>query len=335
MGNVYVIRIGACVVALAVCCGCAAVRRAAAEDARKHEPQLSADQEEYPLTDITETTDANGIIWGKGMHNGMLREWRLQIPPTNKKRVPLYAYFHGAAGWMTKYDEFDGIFATSNERILLIGKGGIPEFDWDRNRDDFSWNAANDPQYPRDLDFARKLILYVQETHNVDKSRVYAVGYSGGSFMAQAMAAVHSDLFAACASWAGYLTYRESTFPENFNYKPIPILQMHSTDDPLVLYEPYKPDPALIGAMENFQLWLGHNGCDPANIPEGKSNPKGFTEFEGENCDAPVVHYQYSKLGHGGGDPELAFEWALQFTKQDGYQVNGEDKSSNQNETAD
>jgi poly(3-hydroxybutyrate) depolymerase len=134
--------------------------------------------------------------------------------------------------------------------------------------------------------------------------------------MAQAMAAVHSDLFAACLSWAGYLTYRESTFPEDFNYKPIPILQMHSTDDDLVRYEPYTPDPALIGAMPNFQLWLGHNGCDPADIPKGTSNPNGFIEFAGENCDAPVVHYQYSSVGHGGGDPELAFEWALQFTNQ-------------------
>jgi poly(3-hydroxybutyrate) depolymerase len=170
------------------------VARAASEDKRKHEPQLSADQQAWPLTDIAETTDANGVIWGKGMHNGTLREWRLQIPPTNQKPVPLYAYFHGAGGWMTKYDEFSGILATSNKRVLLIGKGGMPEFDYDRNRDDFSWNAANDPKYPRDLDFARKLILHVQETYNVDKSRVYAAGFSGGSFMAQAMAAVHSDL---------------------------------------------------------------------------------------------------------------------------------------------
>ena len=293
-----------------------AQNRRADEDPRKREPQLSADQEEYPLTDITETTDAKGVIWGKGMHNGILREWRLQIPPTNHKPVPLYAYFHGAAGWMTKFDEFNGILATSNERILLIGKGGMPEFDRDRNRDDFSWNAANDPKHPRDLDFARKLILYVQKTYNVDKSRVYAAGYSGGSFMAQAMAAVHSDLFAASVSWAGYLTYRESTFPEDFNYKPIPILQMHSTDDPLVKYEPYKPDPALIGAMPNFKLWLGHNGCDAADIPEGKPNPNGFIEFVGENCDAPVVHWQYNNYGHGGGNTALAFEWVLQFTKQ-------------------
>ena len=106
ISKAYVVRMGACVLALAVCCGLVAVGRAVAEDPRKHEPQLSADQEEWPLTDITETTDANGIIWGKGMHNGMLREWRLQIPPTNSKPVPLYAYFHGAAGWMTKYDEF-------------------------------------------------------------------------------------------------------------------------------------------------------------------------------------------------------------------------------------
>ena len=103
------------------------------KDAVKREPQLSADQEAHPLTDITETTDANGVIWGKGMHNGVLRDWRLQIPPTNREPVPLYAYLHGAAGWMTKYDEFDGILATSNERILLIGRGGIPDFDWDRN----------------------------------------------------------------------------------------------------------------------------------------------------------------------------------------------------------
>ena len=113
MSKAYVVGIGACVLELAVCCGCVAVKcgtsedarkrepqlsadQGASKDARKHEPQLSADQQEWPLTDITETADANGVIWGKGMHNGMLREWRLQIPPTNKKPVPLYAYFHGA-----------------------------------------------------------------------------------------------------------------------------------------------------------------------------------------------------------------------------------------------
>jgi hypothetical protein len=100
---------------------------------------------------------------------------------------------------------------------------------------------------------------------------------------------------------------------------------MYSTDDRLVLYEPYAPDPALIGAMPNLQFWLGHNGCDPSALPEGKANAKGFMEFAGENCDAPVVHYQYSHRGHGGGDPERAFEWALQFTKQDCSQTNVEE----------
>ena len=76
MGKASVIRIGVCVLALAMCWGFVAVGPRASDDARKSEPQLSADQEAHPLTDITETTDANGVIWGKGMHNGVLREWR-------------------------------------------------------------------------------------------------------------------------------------------------------------------------------------------------------------------------------------------------------------------
>jgi len=76
MGKASVVRTGACVLALSVCFGFVAVGRGTSEDAHKREPQLSADQEAHPLTDITETTDANGVIWGKGMHNGVLREWR-------------------------------------------------------------------------------------------------------------------------------------------------------------------------------------------------------------------------------------------------------------------
>jgi hypothetical protein len=52
MSKAYVIRIGVCVLAVAVCCGCVAVRQEASEDARERIPQLSADQEEYPLTEI-------------------------------------------------------------------------------------------------------------------------------------------------------------------------------------------------------------------------------------------------------------------------------------------
>ena len=76
MGKASVVRTGACVLALSVCFGFVAVGRVASEDAAKREPQLSADQKEWPLTGITETTDAKGVIWGKGMHDGVLREWR-------------------------------------------------------------------------------------------------------------------------------------------------------------------------------------------------------------------------------------------------------------------
>ena len=76
MGKASVVRTGACVLALSVCFGFVVVGRGTSEDAHKREPQLSADQEGWPLTGITESTDANGVIWGKGMHNRVLREWR-------------------------------------------------------------------------------------------------------------------------------------------------------------------------------------------------------------------------------------------------------------------
>jgi polyhydroxybutyrate depolymerase len=100
---------------------------------------------------------------------------------------------------------------------------------------------------PNDIEFTTILLDSLQAKYNVDKNRIYAVGFSNGGMITYEIAYRLSDKFAAIASVSGPLTETNVVPPNN-----IPILHFHAMDDDIIPYS--NVQPAL-----NF--WIKFNKC--------------------------------------------------------------------------
>ena len=110
-----------------------------------------------------------------------------------------------------------------------------------------TWNNADD------VGFTDAILSVLEEKVPVDVGRIYATGMSNGGMMAHRMA-VESPRIAAVASVAGQLavTCRPS--------RPVSVMEFHSEDDPIALYEGRKarhtrrppcPNPLPLGSGRN------------------------------------------------------------------------------------
>jgi polyhydroxybutyrate depolymerase len=106
------------------------------------------------------------------------------------------------------------------------------------------------------------LIDQVAAVANIDRSRVYFVGFSNGGFMAYKLACEHSEHIAAIAILAG------STFKNPADCKAqnkVSVLHIHGTADNIILYEGGvqgngKEYPSV---SETLNQWTTFNGCTP------------------------------------------------------------------------
>ena len=91
--------------------------------------------------------------------------------------------------------------------------------------------------------------------YRIDKSRIYAAGFSGGGMLAHALGCEMSDRFAAIASVAGVLFPKLTCQPA----RPVSILEMHGTADNNVPYLGLPPD--MPSTATTIQFWVTENGC--------------------------------------------------------------------------
>jgi len=108
------------------------------------------------------------------------------------------------------------------------------------------------PKKTDEIGFLRNLINYIKDEmpkeyrFELDTERIYVTGMSNGGFMAHRVACEMSDIIAAAAPVAGTLsnnivsseTYPRGSDPFNCAPKrPVPILHIHSKNDPVVPFE--------------------------------------------------------------------------------------------------
>jgi polyhydroxybutyrate depolymerase len=137
----------------------------------------------------------------------------------------------------------------------------------------FAWNSffsltGCDSLNADDVRFLNELLDELLDTYPIDPQRVYIYGYSSGANMAHRMACSNAERFAGIVSGAGFtLGDPQLCVPS----VPISVLQFHSKDDGLVLYEggnignffadPDNPACEYPGAFELLTRWANHNGC--------------------------------------------------------------------------
>ncbi|KAL7549924.1 hypothetical protein ACHAWF_013179 [Thalassiosira exigua] len=92
-----------------------------------------------------------------------------------------------------------------------------------------------------DVGFLRAMVDVITKEYGIDKRRhVYWTGVSNGCTLSQRMAAEANDIVAAVACTSHYLmkdsTEFISRFQDQYMKKPVPILEIHGSADPIVWY---------------------------------------------------------------------------------------------------
>lgn len=248
---------------------------------------------------------------------GTTRSFVLHLPPlgNSESPLPLVVAFHGGGGRASGYAEYAGLDAVADrERFAVVYPDGSGRF----GRRPLTWNAGGCCGFAMheevdDVGFTRALVEEVARLAPIDRRRVYATGHSNGAMMSYRVAAEAPDLVAAIAPVAGAMSLErfEAT-------RPVPVLHVHSVDDPRALYEGGLGPPFPLTRTRvhhnpveaELQRWISLNGCPPSPVvvTHRAADEAGHTatHLRWAPCEsgADIELWKLTGAGHGwpGGD---------------------------------
>lgn len=169
-------------------------------------------------------------------HGGRTRSYLTHVPPQARGggALPVVLSFHGGGGNAEHQREQTGMNPLANEKGFLVV---YPDGTGRRKDKLLTWNAGTCCGYASangvdDVGFTRAVVADLARRTNIDRKRVYATGMSNGAMMSYRLAVEAPDLIAAIAPVAGSMSL------ESFHVtSAMPILHIHSIDDPRAHYE--------------------------------------------------------------------------------------------------
>ncbi len=226
-------------------------------------------------------------------HDNQEREYILYIPAsyTGDSPVPLLFNFHGytsSASDQMAYGNFRTI-ANTEGFIVVHPQGSI--FNGNTHWNVGGWTIGSTAD---DIGFTEAMLDALIADYNIDETRIYSTGFSNGGYFSFRLACELKDRFAAVASVGGSIT---PLIAGNCNPKsPMPILQIHGTDDGVINYNGGIWSWSIFDLM---QYWTGHNNGDitpkTTTIPDNNPNDGSTVEhlvYEGGDRGTTVEHFK-------------------------------------------
>ncbi len=282
------------------------------------------------LASVGTSAAADAPALGPGTHDLRVqvgdreRSYFLHLPPGTRPEagLPLVIAFHGGGGNASGYREYAGLDRVADrEKFVVVYPDGTGKL----GRRLLTWNAggccgAAAQSGVDDVGFARVLVDAVARLVPLDRTRVYATGHSNGAMMSYRVAAEAPDLVAAIAPVAGAMSL------EPFAAKtPMPVLHIHSVDDPRALYAGGLGPPFPLtrkrvdhNAVEvELERWRILDGC-PAEVrvvEERREAATGHTarHLRWAPCEsgAEVELWKLTGAGHGWPGSKTGREWLV------------------------
>jgi polyhydroxybutyrate depolymerase len=163
-----------------------------------------------------------------------------------------------------------------------------------------------------ELVFAKELIADIKTKVCVDEKRIYTAGFSNGGMMSQMLACKAADIFAAAFPMGSTLTIPQDQCKPS---RPIPIMLINGTKDPLVGYD----SAGLAGGLSvpaDYKLWQTKNGC--TGEPETTFQKGKTTCTTYKNCKAGAETAACVVEGMGHCVPGMKLESAQNCLTKDG-----------------
>ena len=200
-------------------------------------------------------------------HDGATRSFILHVPADVKPNGSLIMVMHGYMGSAGEIMDYSGFNAIADREGFIVA---YPE----GTRDQFGYrffNVGYDHHATStvdDLGFVSALTSNLQQQLNVTPSRTFMVGMSNGGDMAHFMACTNSKLYGAMASVTGVLM--KHIHDDCAPAKPLPVLQIHGTDDAISYFggdmENKAGYGAYLGIPETVQFWAEANGLNKKEL---------------------------------------------------------------------
>jgi polyhydroxybutyrate depolymerase len=163
------------------------------------------------------------------------------------------------------------------------------------------WHDGADLHGIDDVKFIDQLITYMVKTYNADPDRVYVTGISNGGFMTARLACQLNQRIAAVALVAASLDIDEGYDLQ----RPMPVLYMHGTSDPIVDYKGGKLFGRKIYSQDEvIKKWVTLDQCDPmplvTEIPDAAHDGTSILkeEYNNPKNGLKVIGYTIIKGGH-------------------------------------
>ncbi|MCK1425476.1 dienelactone hydrolase family protein [Bradyrhizobium sp. 180] len=238
--------------------------------------------------------------------NGVKRSYTAQLPA--KKPAPLVVVLHGKT-----QRGADMVARTAwpqlarREGLAVVFPDGLNHA-WADARTKAGPALRGPPEGTDDVAFIAKLIEKLVADGTADAKRVYVTGISNGGAMAMTLACARADLLAAAASVIMNLT--DEAAVTCHPSRPLPILIMNGTADPLVPYEGgrgsgYYAADGFWSTDETLAFWRKLNGCDAdelteADLPDRSPTDQSTVTRISSRCPAghDVVLYRVNRGGH-------------------------------------
>lgn len=215
--------------------------------------------------------------------------WNSHIP------APLVLNLHGTGSTAVLEESFSGMDSASNQYrfIVIYPQAFIP------SGNGFVWNVPNVSLYGdgpipvgavNDVGFLKSLVTYVEARYCIDKSRVYASGYSRGGRMSSQLACDGSTIFAAVAVIAGL------RLPDPCPaIRPVPIIAFHGSADTVNPYNGSSASYWTYSVPTAAAKWATQDSCSTSST----SSNAGYSLVIYSGCRANVKIELYSVIGEG------------------------------------
>jgi len=241
---------------------------------------------------------------GQIVSGGRKRSYLLHVPASYNPAtpVPLVISIHGFAEWpahLMRISRWNDL-ADRHGFIVVYPEGtGLPR----RWR---TWGQMQpSAEAMQDVSFIADLIDSLAERYSIDKTRVYANGFSNGGGMSYLLACQLADRIAAAGSVAGaYMLPLSACQPT----RPVPLIAFHGTADAIVPYHGGLSGPShlpLPAVPDLIAAWAGLSGCNATPVPLAGHGEVSGLQYTGCRGGADVVFYTIEGGGHAwpGGDP--------------------------------